>query len=401
MLQPGINDLLKKVVPIAPSEIGQYSFMLFGSGGFAKNIYRQYSSSITAVIEHESRMSDIQQSFKKKCLSPHDAAGNILIGSDIGNFQYNQIKALINSDVRQIDKILLIDPYIEFRNIDLQPPDRTILLLEHGNGVFRHGPLLKKFKGYFTDKGLTVTSLCPLTLHYYGHYSRSLNIIYFSGQRELYDIGRDIFDSRNSTYMEYGFFPQSEHFYLDKSGVSQDSSLMCDNLDWVERKHFVKLEDVRKTFLRGFAHSSLDYLLVPLQVPDDPNIIKCSRFQNGMQEFIDYIVDYYPDNQPIIFKPHPKDPNLGKYDYKGKTSSQTPFLTLLENASSVHGITSSTLYEAALAGVDVWFEGSSILAKHSHQKERLLAAMIDRQVSQKCTNFDYVLQNYTNLFLVD
>lgn len=397
MLQSTLARVLKKIVPISLEEIDQYSFMLFGSGGYAKKIYQNYSSRIIAIVEHENRLVETKNIFSIKCLPPKEAKGNVLIGSDIGNFQFNQLKALANSDHSEIEKILLLDPYIESRNIEQQPPDKTILLLEHASGVSRHGPLLDNFKRYLNHQGLAVTSLCPLTLYYYPQYTDSRDVIFFSGQRELYDIGRDIFKEKRSTYMEYGFFPQYEHFYMDKIGVNQDSSLMVDDLDWVEKSHLQNVEKVKKHFLINFRHEAANYVLVPLQVPDDPNIMKCSRFKNGMQEFIDYIVAYYPTTESIVFKAHPKDPYRKTYNYWGKTSSEVPFLELLSCAKHVHGITSSTLYEAVLAGVDVILEGNSILAQHTHQKHKLLAAIIDRQVSIMEKDMSFWLQRYSNI----
>ena len=398
MLVSNVANVLKKIVPISPKEVEQYSFMLFGSGGFAKNIYQKYSSRVTAVVEHESRLSEIKQCFTNKCITPIEAKGNVLIGTDIGNFQFNQLKALANTDHSNIEKILLVDPYIELRNIDQQPPEKTILLLEHASGVLRHGPLLENFKRYFNHQGLAVTSLCPLTIHHYPHYTDSRDVIYFGGQRELYDIGRDIFKDKRSTYMEYGFFPQSDYFYLDKQGVNQDSSLMDDNLDWVENSHLQKVDKIKERFLINFRHEAAKFVLVPLQVPDDPNIMKCSRFKNGMQEFIDYIVDYYPTHESIVFKAHPKDPNRKGYDYRGKGNSELPFLELLPCAKHVHGITSSTLYEAALAGVEVITEGVSLLSRHKDNFPKLLAAMVDRQIPYSQNNLEYWLHNYSHVY---
>ncbi|MEP2654085.1 MAG: hypothetical protein ABJH06_19070 [Paraglaciecola sp.] len=397
MLDPKLVSLLQKVVPISPEKISQFSFMLFGTGGFAKNIYQQFSSNITGVIEHEASIAESQKNCTQSLISPKQAKGNVLIGSDIGNFQYNQLLSLAEADHSRIEKVLLVDPFIQHRNIEQQSPEKTIVLLEHANGVVKHDPLLSQFKRYFARQGKVVASICPLTLYYYSQYFSCQDVIMFSGQRALYDIGRQVFANHKLTYMEYGFFPQSEHFYLDKLGVNQNCSLMTDDLDWVEQKHFEKLKRVKASYLDGFRYIAKDYILVPLQVPDDPNVVNCSRFTNGMQEFIDYIVEFYPARQKIMFKPHPKDPKRRQYDYKGKNFSNLPFLTLLESASKVHGITSSTLYEAALAGVDVITEGKSILAKHLHQKDKLFAAMVDRQISKFDDEFEYVLHKYSNI----
>ncbi|MFA3790615.1 hypothetical protein AB6T38_05825 [Aliiglaciecola sp. SL4] len=401
MLSANLLSLLKKIKPISPQQIGKYSFMLFGTGGYAKDIYQQHQSRVSAVIEYKDRILLGKPCFTSQLILPEEAKGCVLIGSDIGNYQYNQLKSLAETDHSQIEDILLVDPFIDFRNINKKPPEQSIVLLEHASGVARHGPLLRQFRDYFERQGLAVTSLCPLTLYYYPQYINCRDVVIFSGQRDLYDIGRHVFSTKKITYMEYGFFPQAEHFYLDKLGVSQDSSLMIDDLSWVEPKHLKKLNQVRQNFLANFEHVANDYVLVPLQVPDDPNIVKCSRFKKGMQEFIDYIVNFYPQDQVIMFKPHPKDPNIAQYDYRGKSHSDMPFLTLLRRASCVHGVTSGALYEAALAGIDVETEGTSILAKHQYQKDKLFAAMVDRQVCHNGDNLLHVLQKYSHLNTVE
>lgn len=398
MPDQNLLSLLKKLRPLTEDELGGFDFMMFGSGGFAENIVKKFGKNITKRIEYEDTLCrmTLDEPVNRWC-RPENASGRIVLGTGTGSYQYNQLCELAKNGHGDIQEIFLVDPYLQQRNIDVLDGNSTVLLLEHACGVERHGPLLRNFKQYFADKGKVVTSICPLTLHYYNQYLDCQDVIVFSGQRDLYDIGRDAFKHVNLTYMEYGFFPQSEHFYLDKRGVNQDSTLMGDDLNWVNNTHLEKLAEVKNTFLNGFSHLSCDYVLVPLQVPDDPNIAKCSRFTNGMQEFIDYIVGLYPQTQKIVFKAHPKDPQRFTYDYRGKSHSDKPFLSLLENASSVHGITSSTLYEAALACIDVVTEGKSILAKHYHQKDKLFAAMVDRQTSKFDTDFSYILQKYSNL----
>lgn len=198
------------------------------------------------------------------------------------------------------------------------------------------------------------------------------------------------------TYIEFGFFPQSNYYYLDKRGVNNYCELMDDSLDWVERVHLDRLRDLRSEFLSKFKRRSRDYVLVPLQVPDDANVIYASRFINGMQEFIDYICDFYPKGTKIVFKAHPKDRHRKSYNYHGHFDSDLPFLTLLKNAHSVHGITSSTLYESALAGVPVISEGESLLNQHAGQIEKLLAAMVDRQIHVQQSDLTYYFRRYSN-----
>ncbi|MCF2948124.1 hypothetical protein L0668_08405 [Paraglaciecola aquimarina] len=396
MLDKSVEGLLKKLKPVALDALAQQQFMLFGSGGFANGIIERFGANITKRIEYPAALEKIHsQPLTHNWCAPKDASGTVVIGTGNGNYQYNQLCALVEN--HNIQEVLLVDPYLDLRNIGKAPPQDCILLLEHADGVVRHANHLKSLKLYFKSKGLTVVSVCPLTLFYYVQYWNCRYVLIFNGQRPLYDIAKSVFSNRKLTYVEYGFFPQKNYYYLDKKGVNHQSSLMHDDLTWVTSSHIEKLELVKKQFLNGFEHKSKDYVLVPLQVPDDVNIMNCSRFTNGMQEFIDYIIDYYPKDEKIVFKAHPKDPHRHSYDYRGYPVSDKNFISLLENAKRVHGITSSTLYEAALAGVEIVTEGISILSKHSHQLERLFAAMVDRQVKINELEPAYWVRNYSNI----
>ena len=395
MLTSDFIELLKKLEPVSLDDLGNYRFMLFGNGGFAQRILDKHSERTCARIDYSCKVE--QDNDGQNWIIPQQARGVIVLGSGNGSYQFNQLQALAEYGHDEIEKVLLVDPYLCIRNIDVATPSNTLLLLEHADGVNRHNRHLCNLKKILKNKGITTTSICPLTLLYYPHYMESRDIVIFNGQRDLYKVANTFLSHRITTYVEYGFFPQDQYFYMDKRGVNHRCSLMNDDLDWIEKNHIDRMLDVKKRFLCNFNHNSTDFILVPLQVPDDVNIVKCSRFTNGMQEFIDYIIDYYPDNKNIVFKAHPKDPHRHSYDYRGKKCSDLPFMTLLENAELVHGITSSTLYEAALSGVDIIVEGVSLLSRNKSQYQSLFAAMIDRQISVETNDFEYWLSRYSHI----
>ncbi|WP_111976519.1 capsular polysaccharide export protein, LipB/KpsS family [Algibacillus agarilyticus] len=390
-MQKALVNILNKVKPVAITYLADKRYMLFGSGGFAKKIYEYNPQNVLGFIDYTvSGIVNVRN--EVPVFVPEQAKGIVVLGTGNGSFQFNQLNALAPF-AHNIEQVLLVDPYIDTRHIDVAPPEKTVLMLEHADGVKRHARHLTGIKEYLTKQGLTVTSICPNTLFYYKEYWQSRDIVIWGGQRPLYQIAQSVFSERAKTYVEYGFFPQSEHIYLDKLGVNQNCSLMFDDLTWVEDRHYQALNNLKASYLADFKHKTADYVLVPLQVPDDANIINCSRFTKGMQEFIDYVVDYYPKNYKLLFKAHPKDPFRSQYHYHGHPSSELPFLTLLENAKHVHGITSSCLYEASLAGLDVITEGTSLLSVHKGNYEGLFAAMVDRQVEIKNEDIaDYVMK---------
>jgi len=118
----------------------------------------------------------------------------------------------------------------------------------------------------------------------------------------------------------------------------------------------------------------------------DSTIHSLSRFIQGMQEFIDYIEDLYP-NETLIFKAHPRDLSHYQLNAKNSSWSNASSQSLIKSAKRVHGINSTVLFEAALFGVELITEGDILLVRHQHQYDKLLAAMILRQCNVKEGDF--------------
>ncbi|MBJ2135950.1 capsule biosynthesis protein [Paraglaciecola chathamensis] len=194
--------------------------------------------------------------------------------------------------------------------------------------------------------------------------------------------------SQKLTFAECGFFPQHQFFYLDKKGVNNQSQLQIDDLSWVGSEQFTALEMVRNSFDLAVApYADSDYIFVPLQVPNDTNILNHSRFTSGMQAFIDFIEDKY-SSEKIIFKAHPKDRMKSSYSLKHGVFSEDDSRSLIMSSKLVHGINTSVLYEAALLGKPVKIEGECLLKKHHNQINKLLAAICYRQFKVIDKRFD-------------
>lgn len=380
-----------RVRPVAPSALSGQIFSVFGTGGFAAAILRNHPGQVSHIIDYQGE----GEFYGLPVITPEHAFGTVVLGTGSGGFQLNQIQALFQCGAR-VEQILIYDPYYDQRLITKFNPEKTVVLIEHADGIVRHQSHLIEFKKFFQKHGYDVVSICPLMLGHFSDYLLAAHFFVWGGQREVYKPFFAQVEQNRYSFLEYGFFPQSDYYYIDKRGVNHECELMFDSLDWVGPEHLLHLERVKNKFLAGFHRKSAAAVVVPLQVPDDANVVQSSRFINGMQEFINYIDSYYAKSENVIFKCHPKDPFKNSYDFRGRKNSDLPFLHILENARLVHGISSSTLYEAALAGFDVIIESECLLKKHESQIQKILAAMVHRQIHVNESELQPWLERYSN-----
>ncbi|MFM2481459.1 hypothetical protein [Celerinatantimonas sp. YJH-8] len=190
------------------------------------------------------------------------------------------------------------------------------------------------------------------------------------------------------TYAECGFFPQLSHFYFDRQGVNLASQLRSDDLSWLNESHHQLYLQRRRALFGELEIDDQGYLFVPLQIESDSNIQLYSTFKQGMQEYIDWVAEQEP-KRPILFKPHPKDPQ--PHRYKMPTHGQLVFedtLDLIAHSHRVRGITSSVLFEAALLGKPVRCDGQSLLNHPEATPVQVVTALIARQFHRDETEFD-------------
>jgi hypothetical protein len=389
---------------VHPEELPAGDYTMFGTGERAVLIRSlcdgRRGVRISSLLEHDD-MAQTPAAIRHglPVRPPSTASGNIIIGASHPAFFNNQLRHLLERQ-EHVRSIYFIDE--EKWNRDLEP-------LGPANG--RVLAFIEYSARYGTDSGQRLIEFLRTT----GWRVRMIHAMDFkAAETVIYDgcifangqspAGRAMHESllKNSrtkpNFMEWGFFPQSAHAYLDRKGVNQECSLMSDDLRWVEDRHIRRIEEVRSEFLPGFVRKEPKYILVPLQMPLDSNVVNSSRFNHGMQEFIDFTIDHHRDKSlPMLFKAHPKDVNKAGYDYRGHACTDRPFTALLPEAALVHGISSTTLYEAALAGIPVIAEGTGLLNRHATQCQRLLAAMIDRQFKIDASDFSYHIATYTSL----
>ena len=194
-------------------------------------------------------------------------------------------------------------------------------------------------------------------------------------------------------YVESGYFPQNQHFYIDDVGINCDHSLMFDNLDWVTDSHKTALAQIRKAFFAYIAPFEFDepYVFIPLQVPIDSTVTLESEFGGNIQGFIDFACDYYKnDSRKLIFKAHPLDSLKDKYDYKGNMTVDMPTQSLVLGADEVFGINSTVLFEAVLAKKKVITNGKCLLNHPCADMQKVLAALVSKQSHIQDINAEYL-----------
>lgn len=207
----------------------------------------------------------------------------------------------------------------------------------------------------------------------------SLGILLWNGTLPVFDTLKANFDASGIKYsfVECGFFPQTQHIYFDKQGINAQCSLNTEPLTWLPENVDEVVSQQRALFFEDVpTYTQLsNYIFVPLQLGDDSNIQLHSRFVNGMQEFVDYIETIYP-TETIVFKAHPRDTN--RYTSKSSNSywSTECSKSLVKGAKKVHGINSTVLFEAELYGVETDIEGDCLLTRHDSDKKAMLAALI-------------------------
>lgn len=191
-----------------------------------------------------------------------------------------------------------------------------------------------------------------------------------------------------SYVVEVGWFPQRDYFFIDPIGINGKSSIMNDDFSWITNDHIRRYRDFREEYLNGRQVSGFNlYVLCPLQVQEDTNIVEHSPIKT-MQGFINYVEEKYPDDN-IIFKRHPLDNR--EYTTNKTIVTDGNFLDLAVDAKLVFGINSTCLLEAAMLGVETHGIGLNYLTNRENCNERLLAALVDKQIPVNDVYLDYWL----------
>jgi hypothetical protein len=170
-------------------------------------------------------------------------------------------------------------------------------------------------------------------------------------------------------YIEHGWFPQKDYYYIDPEGVNARSSIAKNAPPQINKAQKDKLKKWLFNYTKKYHHiaEKPKQILVPLQVDTDTNITLHSPFKS-MKEFINYLEKEIPDDYNVILRPHP----LGEYDYP-ITSSKNNFTVdsgsnlnqLVAESKYIIGINSTVLLEGLCFKKDVIPLGYGILSKKS------------------------------------
>jgi glycosyltransferase involved in cell wall biosynthesis len=186
-------------------------------------------------------------------------------------------------------------------------------------------------------------------------------------------------------YMEVGWFPQRDYFFIDPKGINASSSLMDDDFSWVGDEHYTKLAHLRQSYLGDLQWTRKnEYVLVPLQIEEDANILYHSPYKT-MQEFIDRVEVKFADKN-VIIKQHPRCHK--EFTSRFPITRKGNILDMAKDAELVFGINSTSLLETAMMGVPTVAVGRCLL-NASKDTEKLLAALVDRQIPVQATDLSY------------
>jgi capsule polysaccharide export protein KpsC/LpsZ len=200
-------------------------------------------------------------------------------------------------------------------------------------------------------------------------------------------------------YMEWGMLPQSKNFFIDPLGFCGDSILNKD-LSWINSQDMDKLYSVRKSLQKEYTIKDSNYILVPLQLENDTQILYYSKYRNMIQ-FIEDVLNKYPQHK-IVIKPHPKEDNteqylklLSKYSNLLMADKTDSFMNLASKASFVVGITSTTLYEAGILGKKVISLGNHPISNNIENNiDKVLAGALVLNIDRETGNIRQILERF-------
>jgi capsule polysaccharide modification protein KpsS len=111
-----------------------------------------------------------------------------------------------------------------------------------------------------------------------------------------------------------------------------------------------------------------------------------------MQAFIDHCESTLEG--PLLFKAHPRDTSV--YRSQNEIVADGSFLDLAEHCEGVVGLNSTCLLESVLMGVPTKALARGFLQAHEGQEERLLAALVERQVPVGATDISFWIERFSS-----
>tara|TARA_B100001778_G_C18592556_1_gene632991 strand:- start:1313 stop:2149 length:837 start_codon:yes stop_codon:yes gene_type:complete len=218
-------------------------------------------------------------------------------------------------------------------------------------------------------------------------------VVIWNGMQQLGPLVTNLCDMRNipKCYIEWGMLPQKQTYFIDPTGFC-GKSILCKDISWVNENDLVKLYETRLDLQDKYPISDEGYILVPLQIENDTQILQFTKYRN-MEEFIKDIEYMYPNNK-IIVKTHPQSTAKRQFD-RAVIAPQKDFMLLASRASLVVGLTSTTLYEAAILGKPVVALGDHPLRYNDfYNRDRVLAGILALNIDRKTGDMRPILDRF-------
>lgn len=177
-------------------------------------------------------------------------------------------------------------------------------------------------------------------------------------------------------FFEWGMLPQKATFFLDLEGFC-GRSMLNRSLQWVTSDDFARLEQFRRGLQAEHPLTDEGFALLPFQIHNDTQIIYNSTFCDMIQ-FAQHVRRSFP-GQRLRVRPHPRSGNKTvPAGFDGAEGGD--FLAWAARASSVVGITSTCLWEAAILGKPVFAFGDHALRTHALDVDRACAGALALRV---------------------
>lgn len=259
-------------------------------------------------------------------------------------------------------------------------PNQITFLLTSSLGAKIH-PRMKDFAQLLRGLGHNVTVSRTLA-----HSERYDEIVIWNGEHAMQQNAANAIRDRqqNLSFLEVGFFPQSENLLLSQNGSVGGNLFLGEILNELNEAEASELDKFADAYFKDRKPASdvkpTDPVLALFQLEDDFAIRNYSPF-GSMQAFAEHVERMFPTSGTAIqLRPHPLDKGKRVATKRGTVVTGDSLADQFSQASQVVGINSTALYEAALYGLPVTALGACPLRDHPASHRAIVAELMRRQI---------------------
>jgi len=191
-------------------------------------------------------------------------------------------------------------------------------------------------------------------------------------------------------FMEVGFFPQRDYYMLSRRGSVGGNLFEGERIPvlptggeaWLQNQ-FARYAG--EGVIKSCRNAKRDYVAGFLQLPYDKSIVNHSPFST-MQQVVDAASARWP-GENIVWKVHPKQRRPGVSTDHPLYRGVSIWPHILKSKRCV-AVNSTTLYEAALAGVPVTALGDCPLSRHPDRHREIVHEILMRQIPVGVTDIE-------------